>query len=141
MVDQSIIVFGLVFPRVAQKHRLQMLDHFSEHIKQQSSKSAKNAPIAEAIQMNIFTAVLSSLKGLVEAKTKLAQEDVKKAAVTLIIGRTLFNRPILRNPSYLSRRWLSYHHFALGALSFSQNEQLPVRAKLFSKRVSFRKSS
>jgi hypothetical protein len=105
-VDQSIIVFGIVFPRAAQKHRLQMLDHFSDHIKQQvkSSQSVvgaaaatvtaatvgggggKNAA-AEAVQMNIFTAVLSSLKGLVAAKAKFGQDDVKEAAVKLILGK------------------------------------------------------
>ena len=36
VVDQSIIVFGLVFPRAAQKHRLQMLEHFSKLIKDQA---------------------------------------------------------------------------------------------------------
>ena len=43
----------------------------------------------EAIQMNIFTAVLASLKGLVEAKAKFGQEDVKKAALKLILGETI----------------------------------------------------
>ena len=82
MVDQSIVVFGLIFPLVAQKHRLQMLDHFAEHIKQAPSGKGN----AEAIQMNIFTAVLSSLKRLVDAKAQFGQEDVKKAAVNLILG-------------------------------------------------------
>ena len=83
VLDQSILVFGLVFSRVAQKHRLQLLEHFSEHIKQASVQKG-----AEAVPENIFTAVLSSLKGLVEAKSKLGnQEDVKQAAVKLILGK------------------------------------------------------
>jgi peptidoglycan biosynthesis protein MviN/MurJ (putative lipid II flippase) len=41
---------GLMFPRVAQKHRLQKLDHFNECIKQQ------------AVQFNIFTAEPCALK-------------------------------------------------------------------------------
>ncbi len=82
VVDKAIVVFGLVFPRVAQKHRLQLLDHFSEHIKQASAQKG-----AEAVPENIFTAVLSSLKGLVDSKSKLNnQEDVKRAAVKLILG-------------------------------------------------------
>ena len=85
-MDQSIIVFGVVFPRVAQKHRLQMLQHFSEHIKQAQQTKTKNNH-SDAVQLNIFTAVLSSLKGLVEAKAKFGgQEEVKNAAVSLIIG-------------------------------------------------------
>lgn len=37
--------------------------------------------------MNVFTAVLSGLKGLNEAKTGFGQEDVKKSATNLIIVR------------------------------------------------------
>ena len=33
VVDAAIVVFGLVFPRAAHKHRLQMLDHFYQHLK------------------------------------------------------------------------------------------------------------
>ena len=44
------------------------------------------ATAAEAVQVNIFTAVLSGLKGLVETKAKLGSEEVKKAAVNLVQG-------------------------------------------------------
>jgi hypothetical protein len=79
VIDLSVTLFGQIFPRVANKHRLQMLDHFSECIKH--TKSGRQ----EAIQMNVFTAVLSGLKGLNEAKTGFGQEDVKKSATNLII--------------------------------------------------------
>jgi len=56
VVDQSIRVFGLIFPRVAQKHRLQMLAHFGEHTKQAQQqlqqRSSKGASSAEAIQVS-----------------------------------------------------------------------------------------
>lgn len=91
-----------------------MLQHFSEHIKQAQGAKPKGASTAEAIQVglifkfrlasgyivtaypqqiNIFTAVLSSLKSLVEAKAKLGSEEVKKAAAELIMGElnTLYN--------------------------------------------------
>ena len=41
-----------------------------------------------AVQMNIFTAVLSSLKGLVEVKGKFGADEVKKAAINLILGES-----------------------------------------------------
>ena len=133
-MDQSIVVFGLVFPRAAQKHRLQMLDHFSKLIKDQAKaadskeggqsfsgasklyhlrmpsglkvrirhdiepwktfleallnevRHVSQNLTAEALQMNIFTAVLSSLKGLVDSKAKFLADDVKEAAVRLILG-------------------------------------------------------
>ena len=56
MIDSSVALYGQVFPRVAYKHRLQMLEHFTECIK--SAKSSRQ----QAVQINIFTAVLCSLK-------------------------------------------------------------------------------
>ncbi|PNF23582.1 hypothetical protein B7P43_G04947, partial [Cryptotermes secundus] len=79
VIDMSVSLFGQIFPRVANKHRLQMLDHFAECIRH--AKSSRQ----EAIQMNVFTAVLSGLKGLTEAKATFGQEDVKKSAASLII--------------------------------------------------------
>nr|XP_022914802.1 HEAT repeat-containing protein 5B isoform X2 [Onthophagus taurus] len=90
VIDASVLLFGQIFPRVANKHRLQMLDHFSECIKH--AKSSRQ----EAVQMNVFTALLSGLKGLTEAKMSFGQEDVKKAAANLIIGALTSSNPILR---------------------------------------------
>ncbi|KAK0176436.1 hypothetical protein PV328_000569 [Microctonus aethiopoides] len=90
VIDLSVSLFGQIFPRVANKHRLQMLDHFGECIKH--AKSGRQ----EAIQMNVFTAVLSGLKGLNEAKTGFGQEDVKKSATNLIVGTLISSNSILR---------------------------------------------
>lgn len=68
-----------------------MLDHFAECIKH--AKSSRQ----EAVQMNVFTALLSGLKGLTEAKTSFGQEDVKKSATLLIIVRTYFNNTVVAN--------------------------------------------
>ena len=56
-----------------------MLEHFSECLKH--AKSIRQ----EAVQMNVFTAVLSGLRGLAETKSSFGQEDVRKAATNLII--------------------------------------------------------
>ena len=56
LIDQSVLVFGKVFPRAAQKHRLQMLLHFNDCL-----KTAKSARV-EALQMNIFAALLAGFK-------------------------------------------------------------------------------
>ncbi|XP_069685594.1 HEAT repeat-containing protein 5B isoform X2 [Periplaneta americana] len=90
VIDMSVSLFGQIFPRVANKHRLQMLDHFAECIRH--AKSSRQ----EAVQMNVFTAVLSGLKGLTETKTTFGQEDVKKSAAALIIGALTSSNPILR---------------------------------------------
>ncbi|XP_034252934.1 HEAT repeat-containing protein 5B isoform X2 [Thrips palmi] len=90
VIDQSVALFGQIFPRVANKHRLQMLDHFSECLKH--AKSVRQ----EAVQMNVFTAVLSGLRGLAETKSSFGQEDVRKAATNLIISSLTSGNPILR---------------------------------------------
>lgn len=56
LLNKSAMVFALVFPYVAQKHRMQMLNHFQECLKQ--SKSTRH----ESIQINILTALLGALK-------------------------------------------------------------------------------
>lgn len=90
VIDMSVTLFGLIFPRVANKHRIQMFDHFAECIKH--AKSSRQ----EAVQMNIFAALLSGLKGLNETKSSIGQDDVKKSATNLIIGALASANPILR---------------------------------------------
>lgn len=115
VIDSSVQLFGLVFPRVAHKHRLQMLQHFSDCIK--SSKSARQ----QAVQINIFTAVLCGLKvrkcsfhvtvqttstqyyirvlrvlcsyqALADTKTGFGNIEVRKAAVQLVLVRLFISK-------------------------------------------------
>ncbi|KAG7248558.1 hypothetical protein CRUP_019702, partial [Coryphaenoides rupestris] len=90
VIDASVALFGVVFPHVSFKHRLQMLDHFAECIKQ-----AKNVR-QQAVQLNIFTAVLSALKGLAENKSTLGPDEVRKSALALVMGALDNPNPILR---------------------------------------------
>ncbi|XP_055929916.1 HEAT repeat-containing protein 5B-like isoform X2 [Argiope bruennichi] len=90
VIDMSVVLFGLVFPVVAYKHRLQMLDHFSECIRQ--AKATRQ----EAVQINIFTALLNALKALIETKSSLGSEDVRKAAIRLMLVSLNHTNPILR---------------------------------------------
>ncbi|XP_034488397.1 HEAT repeat-containing protein 5B isoform X2 [Drosophila innubila] len=80
VIDMAVTLYGTIFPKVANKHRLQMLDHFAECIKQAKSNRQ------EAVQMNIFTALLFALKQLTDSKTSIGQEDVKKSATSLIVA-------------------------------------------------------
>lgn len=79
-----------MFPHVAHKHRLQMLEHFGECIKQ--AKASRQ----QAIQINIFTAVLYALRSLAETKTGFGNVDVTKAAVSLVLGALGSSNEILR---------------------------------------------
>ena len=90
VIDISIRVFGKIFPRAAQKHRLQMLNHFLECIK--VAKAAK----LEVLQINIFTALLSGLKGIVEDKARLGGGEVVSAGMSLIVPALTSPSPQLR---------------------------------------------
>uniref|UniRef100_H2Z3V0 HEAT repeat-containing protein 5B n=1 Tax=Ciona savignyi TaxID=51511 RepID=H2Z3V0_CIOSA len=91
VIDAAIALFGLAFPHVAMKHRLQMLNHFDECVKQ----AAKNAQRQRAVQINIFTALICALKGLAENKRHLGGADVQIAATGLIVT-ALISTPHLR---------------------------------------------
>lgn len=96
VVDASIIVFGLVFPRAAVKHRAQMLEHFTQHLKVNQNQSGQNLR-AEAINANIYAAVLASLKGLVEVKSKtLGNEEVKRLSLGIISDGLVSPNPTIR---------------------------------------------
>uniref|UniRef100_A0AAY4EME0 HEAT repeat-containing protein 5B n=1 Tax=Denticeps clupeoides TaxID=299321 RepID=A0AAY4EME0_9TELE len=93
VIDASVALFGVVFPHVSFKHRLQMLDHFAECIRQ--AKGVRQ----QAVQLNIFTASFSHpccLQGLAENKSTLGPEEVRKSALALVMGALDNPNPILR---------------------------------------------
>ena len=96
VVDSSIMVFGLVFPRAAVKHRAQMLEHFSQHLKVSQTQSSQNQR-AEAVCLNIYAAVLASLRGLVDVKAKsLGNDEVKRLALGIIVSGLVSNHSMIR---------------------------------------------
>ncbi|XP_022085919.1 HEAT repeat-containing protein 5B-like [Acanthaster planci] len=90
VIDASVALFGVVIPHVADKHRLKILEHFGECIRQ--AKSARQ----QAVQINVFTGVLSALKGLAENKRRLKNSGVRVAANNLIMNALTNSNPILR---------------------------------------------
>jgi vesicle coat complex subunit len=92
IIDASIRLYSNMFIHVSNKHRLNMFQYFIDLIKQ--SKDARQ----EAIEINILTAVLLSLKTL--AKTKqyalIDDDNLKKCACTLILQTLSHSNPILR---------------------------------------------
>ncbi|XP_063873685.1 HEAT repeat-containing protein 5B-like [Scylla paramamosain] len=90
VIDASVVLFGQMFPLVANKHRLKMLNLFGDMIR--AAKSQRQ----EAVQMNIFTAVLSALKILSDNKASFGQDDVKKAATALLLGGLIHPNSTLR---------------------------------------------
>ncbi|XP_072933477.1 HEAT repeat-containing protein 5B [Epargyreus clarus] len=90
VIDASVALFPQVFARAANKHRQQMLEHFAECVKM--SKGTRQ----EAIQINVYTALLLALRTLAEQKSSLGQEAVKNAATDLIIAGLSSNSATVR---------------------------------------------
>lgn len=90
VIDASVVLFGQMFPLVANKHRLKMLNLFGDMIR------AARSQRQEAVQMNIFTAVLSALKILSDSKASFGQDDVKRAATILLLGGLIHPNSTLR---------------------------------------------
>lgn len=84
VIDAAIQLYGLMYPKVPNKHRLQMLLHFSDCIQKQATTKS-NAACKQALQINIFTAVLGSLKSLAETRTDLGDESIRKATLKLVM--------------------------------------------------------
>ncbi|KAF2363792.1 Armadillo-type fold [Trinorchestia longiramus] len=90
VIDTSVNLFGLMFPLVANKNRLKMLNLFIEMIR--ASKSQRQ----EAIQTNILCALLIALKKLTDTKGSLGQDDVKKMTTTLLMDGLTQTNSLLR---------------------------------------------
>ncbi|VVC28110.1 Armadillo-type fold,Armadillo-like helical [Cinara cedri] len=90
VIDASVTLFGLIFPRVANKHRIQMIDHFNDQIKY--SKSCR----CDAISTNIFASILAGLKALSDTKSTIGHEEIKTTTATLIMNALTNGNTILR---------------------------------------------
>ncbi|XP_052754160.1 HEAT repeat-containing protein 5B isoform X2 [Galleria mellonella] len=90
VIDASVALFPLIFSRAANKHRQQMLEHFVECIKM------SKGPRQEAIQINVYTALLLALRTLAEMKSSLGQDAVKNIATELIISGLSANSNTVR---------------------------------------------
>lgn len=95
VIDASIQLFGLMYPKCPNKHRLQMILHFNDLVlKQPISRS--NQSNKQALQINIFTSVLGALKSLAEAKSELGDEAIRKATLKLVMETLCHSNPVLR---------------------------------------------
>ena len=95
VIDASIKLFGIMYPKIPNKHRLQIILHFIDYIqKQPTSKS--NAASKQALQINIFTAVLGSLKSLAENKSDIGDDSIRQATLKLVMETLCHSNLILR---------------------------------------------
>ena len=95
VIDASIQLYGVMYPKVPNKHRTQILAHFIDCIQKQSTAKA-NATSKQALQINIFTAVLGSLKSLAETRSELGDESIRKNTLKLVMETLCHANPVLR---------------------------------------------
>ncbi|XP_041070429.1 HEAT repeat-containing protein 5A isoform X2 [Carcharodon carcharias] len=79
MIRAAVDLFGVIFPCVDVKHRAQILDQFTESIKQ--TKGSKQ----QTVQLNVFAAFCSGLKRLACKKGSLGPEEVRRPALALVM--------------------------------------------------------
>ncbi|KAF6775693.1 hypothetical protein AHF37_05112 [Paragonimus kellicotti] len=91
VIDSAVELFGRIFPCVPIRHRAQMIDHFAECIR--LAKSTRQ----EAVQINVFTALLGAMRRLAETKTAFGDDpELRKSTTNLIMAA-------LASPSVLLR--------------------------------------
>uniref|UniRef100_A0A3Q0KPG9 HEAT repeat-containing protein 5B n=1 Tax=Schistosoma mansoni TaxID=6183 RepID=A0A3Q0KPG9_SCHMA len=89
VIDASIELFGRLFACVSIRHRTQMLEHFTECIR--LTKSIRQ----EAVQINVFAALLSALRYLAETKSTFGDDPALRKAATNLIFATLTSQSVL----------------------------------------------
>ena len=95
VIDASIQLYGIIYPKVPNKHRSQILAHFVDCIQRHPTTKA-SAPSKQALQINIFTAVLGSLKSLAESRSDLGDEAIRKNTLKLVMDTLCHSNSILR---------------------------------------------
>jgi HEAT repeat-containing protein 5 len=95
VIDASIQLYCIMYPKLPNKYRLQILSHFIECI-QRHPTSKSNASTKQTLQINIFTAVLGSLKSLAENKSDIGDDAVKKRTLELVMEALCDTNPLLR---------------------------------------------
>lgn len=76
VIDSAVELFGRIYPYVPVRHRVQTVEHFAECIR--LAKSARQ----EAIQINVFAALLNAVRRLTETKTAFGEASELRDSLT-----------------------------------------------------------
>ncbi|NXU59521.1 HTR5A protein, partial [Turnix velox] len=90
VISAAARLFGVIFSNVAESHRLQVLEQLLNSIKQ--TKGSRQ----QIVQLNVVSAFSTSLKYLASCKGSLGPEEVRRSALTLVMGALESNNPLLR---------------------------------------------
>uniref|UniRef100_A0A8C4TQF6 HEAT repeat-containing protein 5A n=1 Tax=Falco tinnunculus TaxID=100819 RepID=A0A8C4TQF6_FALTI len=90
VISAATRLFGVMFSHVAESHRLQVLEQLLNSIKQ--TKGSRQ----QIVHLNVVSAFSISLKHLANCKGNLGPEEVRRSALTLVMGALESNNPLLR---------------------------------------------
>nr|XP_006116426.1 HEAT repeat-containing protein 5A isoform X2 [Pelodiscus sinensis] len=90
VISAAVRLFGVIFSHVAESQRFQVLEKLLASIKQ--TKGLRQ----QTVQLNIISAFSSFLKHLASCKGSLGPEEVRRPALTLIMGALESSNPLLR---------------------------------------------
>uniref|UniRef100_A0A7M4E4K2 HEAT repeat-containing protein 5A n=1 Tax=Crocodylus porosus TaxID=8502 RepID=A0A7M4E4K2_CROPO len=90
VISAAAHLFGVIFSHTAESQRLQVLEQLLDSIKQ--TKGSRQ----QIVQLNVVSACSSFLKHLASCKGSLGPEEVKKAALNLVMGALESSNPLLR---------------------------------------------
>ncbi|KFQ33845.1 HEAT repeat-containing protein 5A, partial [Merops nubicus] len=90
VISAATHLFGVMFSHIADSHRLQVIEQLLNSIKQ--TKGLRQ----QIVQLNVVSAFATSLKHLANCKGSLGPEEVRRSAVTLVMGALESNNPLLR---------------------------------------------
>ncbi|NXJ12272.1 HTR5A protein, partial [Odontophorus gujanensis] len=90
VISAATSLFGVIFCHIAETQRLQVLEQLLNSIKQ--TKGSRQ----QIVQLNVVSAFSMSLKHLANCKGSLGPEEIRRSALTLILGALESNNPLLR---------------------------------------------
>ncbi|XP_062433895.1 HEAT repeat-containing protein 5A isoform X3 [Rhea pennata] len=90
VISAATRLFGVIFSHIAESQRLQVLEQLLDSIKQ--TKGSRQ----QIVQLNVLSAFSTSLKHLASCKGSLSPEEVRRSALTLVMGALESNNPLLR---------------------------------------------
>lgn len=90
VISAATALFGVIFCHIAETQRLQVLEQLLNSIKQ--TKGSRQ----QIVQLNVVSAFSTSLKHLANCKGSLGPEEVRRSALTLVLGALESNNPLLR---------------------------------------------
>ena len=89
IIDVSILLFGKVFPQATDKHKLQLLTHFKDILKQ--SKQTRILPML----FNLVSALYLAFRSSASSRRLITAQDIIQTALSFLLAALNTSNPLL----------------------------------------------